>query len=374
VAAEVVRYLVLAFVWLTAIDYAIAWWRRPDEVVIAATLRSVLCVGALFTVLAPPVYHSFDHLTGIPNASRLLADGLLVLLAWAAQPILTHFSYLDGKRGRVANAPAVVVVIVVMMGFFALVPATRPTTGNFAVVSAGEPWVLEYTVTVMLLPALTAGRFVVIAYRFSKRFMDRTLRWRQHLQTLGWASGLGYTVHQCLIAGLSTFDLTYPALDPTVVANSLLGSCAVLLLSGGFFNLHACFGHYRAYRRLYPLWSLFFDGEQKGRILDALRVSGMYSRLEERRMQIYDAVVLLQPFIDRTMLDSSKCAGLAPTNTGAADAEGVARVLRAAIHAEKHGYQATEPLPSSIFPHGDDELEYLLQVSNSLARRPMSLG
>jgi hypothetical protein len=356
-------------VWLTALDYVVAWWRRPGEVVIAATLKAILCVAALLTILTPPVYRTFDQLTGIPNSSRLVADCTLVFLAWAVQPILTHFSYLDGKRGRVANAPAVAVVILVMMWDFAQLPATRSTSGNFTVAFAGEPWVLEYTLTVMLLPALTAGRFVVIAYPFSKRFTDRTLRWRQHLQTLGWAAGLGYTIHQCLIAGLGRFGIPYPAAASTVVANSLFGASAVLLLSGGFFSLCTWFGHYRAYRRLYPLWALFYDTEHKGRLSDALRISEMCSRLEERRMQIYDAVVLLQPYIDSSMLAYSATPAQSPTATEAATTETVARALDAALRAEKHGHQATAPLPRSVLTHDGDELDYLLQISTSLASR-----
>ncbi|MDP9381333.1 MAG: hypothetical protein M3Q29_14535 [Chloroflexota bacterium] len=196
-AAGIIWYAAVVLVWVALLDYVIAWWRRPGEIVTAATLGAVLCVAVMFTVLTPPTYTAIDELLGVPNVSRLLADYMLVLLAWALQPILAHFSDPEGRRGKVAKAPGVLIVLLVMTVLFALAPVDRTNPRNFAVAFAGRPWVLEYTLVAMLLPALTAGRFLLVAYPLSREVSDPSLRRRQYLQTLGWAFGLAYTLHQC---------------------------------------------------------------------------------------------------------------------------------------------------------------------------------
>lgn len=371
-AAEIIRYAAVVLVWAALLDYAVASWRRPGEVVAAATLRAVLCVAVMFTLLMPPVYTAIDDILGVPNISRLLADYMLVLLAWALQPILAHFSDPEGRRGKVVNAPSVLLVLLVMTILFALAPVDRTEPRNFAVAFAGRPWVLEYTLAAMLLPALTAGRFLLVAYPLSREVSDPTLRRRQYLQTLGWAFGLAYTLHQCLVAAMGDLGLSYQVLDPAVMADVLKGGCALFLLSGELFNLHTWLLHRRAYRELYPLWAMFYDPSRQDRIRDALRVSGITSRLEDRRMQIYDAVVLLQPYIDSSVLECARQYTRARVAADDAEAHAVAATLTAAIQARKQGQPACSSPRESLLA-AEDELGFLLRVSGAL-RHPSALA
>lgn len=364
-AAEIIRYAAVVVIWAALLDYAVAWWRRPGEVVAAATLRAMLCVGVMFTLLTPPVYTAIDDILGAPNISRLLADYMLVLLAWALQPILAHFSDSEGRRGKVANAPAVLLVLLVMTILFVLAPVDRTDPRNFAVAFAGQPWVLEYTLTAMLLPALTAGRFLLVAYPLSREVSDPTLRRRQYLQTLGWASGLAYTLYQCLVAGMGDLGLSSQMLDPAVMADVLKGGCALFLLSGEFFNLHTWILHHRAYRQLYPLWGIFYDSSGQDQIRDALRVSGITQRLEERRMQIYDAVLLLQPYIDSLVLAGARQHTSSTGGTGEAEPRAVAATLTAAVQAQTQGRPACSAAEESLLG-AEDEVDFLVRVSRAL--------
>lgn len=365
-AEDLALYGAAALVWLATIDYLLTLRYRQGEIVIAATVRALLCLSAMLLVLLPPVYVHIDQITRVPNSARFIADALLLLSGWAIQPIILHFSGTDEHGGIVVNRYIVGVLLAVMAVFFALRPHEVTEPGLFTVRYGGYSSELGYTLTALIVPCLNSWRFVFIAYRINRAVSDPVLRWRESLQVAGWVCAAIYAVYLMLSAILMRLGVLVPSEMQAGFAKVVIGGWLGLQLSGQFFDARNWFVNYRDYRALDRLWRLLYHPSVYVRIDDYLHLRNIQHRLMERRVTIYDAVVRLEPFIDPTLLRHELALACCETRGESGRAKAVATTLTAAVDARAGDRVAKAKLDCPVLA-ADDEHKFLRDVSRAVA-------
>lgn len=372
---QVLHLGVVLMVWATALD---KYRTLRPGLVQQAGCRTLVAVALVLTIMLPWVYAGVGHLTGVPNLAVLLGDVLAVVGSWTFQPLVAELqrTFSIQYQADAAASPPIVPRGLdrvlgdrwVMLGtvaalglLFLLAPvhgAPTPDYGTFMARYAGAPFVAEYTFVFMGYLGARVFEFLWLAWVASHRpTVSQPLRLRARLQAFGWAAALTLIGHECLYAFAHRLSLPYPVPAAGVVRNTLLITSVFLLMSGGLLDLHHWWVQWRTHRRLYPLWCMLyrvvptvatdpFFPPARSVLADALALDQIELRLHRRVVNIEDAALALQPYIDAAAVE--RVARLcATTGVSGDDTEVIvtATRLRSAVEARLAGVQAGRPTP-----------------------------
>jgi hypothetical protein len=201
---------------------------------------------------------------------------------------------------------------------------------------------MEYWLAFLGYLGLALVNVVRLSWRYA-RYTDRaTLRVGLRLTAAGGVCGLGYVAHEAGYLAVRRLGLEYPLSSKELTTQVLIASATGLIMVGStmpawgpWVRLPALLdwlARFRAYRRLYPLWSTLCRSSPEiallpgaSRLRDTLAVRDLGLRLYRRVIEIRDGQLALRPFAD-------------PRVTGMADRVGrrtglEGEELRAAIEA-----------------------------------------
>lgn len=236
--------------------YHTRWW-SPDPLQ-RANSASLGVIALTMTVFHPPVYRAIDHLTHVPNFSRLLGNCLGVVAAWLFQPVVAQLGHAHGSRRGVLGSGRLTVAVVVALGVLfsrAALPVSAPL--DFQARYGAEPAIAAYRLVLMAYLGLVVARIFALSRgngAIIRAVPQPYLRLQFRIETVGWALGAGYAAVECGTIALRLLGLAPAHTYPTVLAYDLFIAGLFTVLSGGVFGLYQRASQHVAYRRLSPLW------------------------------------------------------------------------------------------------------------------------
>ena len=389
---ELVTYGPGLLLW-AAVAYRFPILRRStrDERARALWLTS-LALAMSLTLMWPGVYAALDRLAGVPNLARLLANMLVLVAGWFNQCFFFHLNYSQvaaAQRAR-RSARLLAAALVVMASLF-LLAGVDEERWNFTDRYASAPFIVEYRLVYLAYLALTIAVVMRLAWQYAQVAVDPSVKVGLRLVAAAGLVGLGYVANEALSATTRRFGLVSPAWNTAAVTDGL-GALSVLLLvigstlpawghRAGIPALHRWATHYRAYRRLYPLWVTVYRVNPgiallppTSAIADVLAVRNLEFRLYRRVVEIWDGRLALRPYLDPGVLEhawqASRRAGLSDS---AAQVLVEAVSLAAALRARQQGRPPRDvsmPPPSSG-TDVDSDADFLGQVAHCLGHSPL---
>lgn len=378
-------YSVMCLAWIAALDAFRVWRRRAHDMALRANCITLMCVALVLTLLLPPVYQAVDDLSGVPNLTRLLANSVGVIGAWAFQPFVAQtLGQRRPRSGIIASTWFMILTIGVLVVLFVLAPVDQTEPRSFTSRFAAAPFVLEYTLVFMCYLGLICLRLCYLNLRYLRTIPE--LRIRIGIQAFAWGLATVYTIHESLVATLRRIEVPYLDLDPSTVSNVLLvGSVMCNVTSKFVDDTLTWWGKRRAYRELYRLWRVLYESTPEVALYpprsllgDALVVRDLDFQLHRRAIEIRDGMAALGPFRDAVVVERARrrCreAGLMRE-----DAQAVVEAvcLRIAIAAKVSArYPAQPAAPPTILDdsHGVDlakEIAYLRKVARAYRHSPI---
>ncbi|MGD9891550.1 MAG: MAB_1171c family putative transporter [Dehalococcoidia bacterium] len=392
---QLVTYAPAVLAW-AAVAYKLPAFRRgPHHTVRCAHWLTLLCLALALTVLLPPIYVRLDHLSSIPNLSRLLSNSLMLVACWTAQAFLGHLNRAD-ERARLLirrSGWALVCALVLMAVLFARAPVEVEEeavdfTGRFG----NAPFVMEYRLVFLASLFLALVSILRLASRFARAFDRPALSLGLHLVALGCLVGIGYAAHEGLRITTLRLGFGEPLPASSLITRALVAGAVVLTLMGsiipawgaraGIPALYRWVSRYRAYRRLYPLWRDLYQANPEIALLpapsalaDALTVRDLGFRLYRRVVEIRDGHLAVRPYLDpATAVSAQRLCQNAGLSGEEASTAIEAASLAAALRARAEGQL---PLSNPVAPTtlgGADvrsEVAVLERVAHSYKRSPI---
>jgi hypothetical protein len=390
----------LVALWATVVGKFPALRRDPQNGALRAYWLAVLAVALAWTVLQPPVHLALDRMTGVANLARLLGHTLAVAAACAGQAFLAYSAYPEAAaRPRVQRQVWVAAATVAAMGTLFAVSRVHHETLDFIGRYGSTPSILAYWLVFLAYLGVSQVEVIRLAWRWA-RFSDRLIiQLAGRLTAVGGLFFCGYIGYDLLYLASSQLDRTYLLGNQPLITRLLLTTAILVGVVGstmpawgprvGLPRLLLWASHYRAHRRLYPLWRRLCEAVPEialvppsSRWRDTLAMRDLHFRLHGRIMEIHDAQLALRPYRDPQVAETTAVLGRR------AGLEGVelqavveAASLAAAVHAlAQHqpvtGEQAlaTRPGDPDLQPEITDlpsEITWLVRVATAYTHSPL---
>jgi Family of unknown function (DUF6545) len=319
--------------WSAVLGTLPALRRHPNDPVRWAVWLALLTLAGAVTVVMPPVQQAVDRSVGVSDVALLLRHVLALGCACAAQAFLLYSSYLpEVAAPRVRQQVwALMGTLTAMTVLFVVGKAHHQPFDILGGYRTGRPVLLYWLLWLAYLglALVNAARLLGRWARLSEGLLRPGLR----LISVGAAIGLGYVGYH--LAVLTTSQFGWPPRhllgDQQLIIQGLTLASQLLLVVGltllywgprvGLPRLLRWLGHYRALRRLYPLWRELCQALPgvalelpTGVWRDRLRVRGLEFWLHRRVGEMRDAGMLLRPWRDpraaRSAAELGRQAGL----------------------------------------------------------------
>ncbi|MBT2408724.1 MULTISPECIES: MAB_1171c family putative transporter [unclassified Streptomyces] len=363
--------LTLAFV--IRLPVMMRFWRNDPNV---RNVGGLLLLGSsVFYFGRPETIAAMNHATGIVNFAAPVVYTVLTLFCAACLVMIIHWRGGDPKRVRRTTWTIGVIYSAVVAGLwitFALADVPVERLRDLDTYYANTPWMREHILLYLLAHTVACAITSVVTWTWLRQ-VSGWLRAGLVLLVIGFILNLGYDTVK-LIAVVTRWTGNNLDWLSTYVAPPLASICA-LFVAVGFILPHAgeavqgIWADYWQFRCLSP-----FVNELAALDTGTLRLprrSPVSRRLIQRRTQISDGLLRLQPYMDpdvrRRALAEATARHESPAQA-AATADAVAVI--AAVHCLRHGIEhpveevAGAPAVAAGSPHSPD----LVAVSKALRR------
>jgi hypothetical protein len=379
------------FLFTAAVAFAFAGYRtlasrsrrkptRVPQIVIAVAL------GCAFVSLAPSVQAVESEL--VPSLGRLVSNLCTIVAAFGFLHLALYVVYpAERVRARLPLRLGTLLVAAVLMVAMFVVSTPPQGLGIFAGLYRAQPTLAVYALTYSLYLGIAVVDLGLLALR-SIRYSRRWLRAGMAVIGLGCVLAVGYLVAKViaviteLVTGQAAESYCAGAFDglgctfavglPALAVLTMIVGTALPALGPQADRLVRALGHWRAYRRLEPLWRTVCTStppvaEQD----DAPTAAGVSERLYRRVVAIRDCLLALRPYRDpadtRHHTERVVAAGT-PARHQAAAVE--ARDIVAALQRQHQDSQAAADPAPPVTAAADigGEIRWLTRVSAALAR------
>ncbi|MEU8436461.1 MAB_1171c family putative transporter [Streptomyces sp. NPDC029216] len=373
--------LILTLAFAIRLPVIMRFWRIDPNV---RSVGGLLLLGsAVFYFGRPSMLARMNRTTGVPNFAAPLLYSLLTMFCASCLIMIIHWRGGDPRRVRRTNWTIGTVYAAVVTGLwttfsFADVPVER--LRDLDTYYANTPWMREHIL--LYLGAHSAACLITAVVTWAwLREVSGWLRAGLVLLVVGFILNLCFDTVKltAVVARWTGHDLDWLS---TYVAPPIAAVCA-LFIAVGFILPHAgealqgLWTDYRQYRSLAP-----FVRELAGLDTGSLRLprrSPMSRRLVQRRTQISDGLLRLQPYMDPEVRSRALAQALARDEApaqAAATADAVAVV--AAVRSLRLGVEpdpGTDAGPDAAADRGpapgSDRAPDLVAVSRALRRSPV---
>jgi hypothetical protein len=326
--------------------------RQPRDPVRRTYWLALFLLAAALTVLLPGLQAAIATSTGIPYLAHLFGNAFVLGAAWATQVSLYHATYPPLEAPR--RSRRIGLVVVAALGLMAVCFALATGAGE-AVAFTGRyqhaSFLLGYRLVYLVGIALAIGNFARLSWRYARRSSRPSLQIGLRLVAIAGVIGLAYVANEGLRAATERLGRANPVPNPDAVSQLLIALSMSLGLIGttlpawgprlGIPVLVTWLRHYRALRRLYPLWTDLYHAQPRialfpprSPIADLLTVRDLRFHLYRRVIEIRDGQLLLCRHLDARPAAAARqrcvAAGLSEAETHAViEATEIAAALRA---------------------------------------------
>jgi hypothetical protein len=353
---------------------------RVPQIVIAVAL------GCAFVSLAPTVQAVESEL--VPSLGRLISNLCTIVAAFGFLHLALYIAYpAEQVRSRLPLRLATLLVAIVLMVVMFAVSSPPQGLGIFTGLYQSQPTLAVYALTY----SLYLGVAVVDLQHLAVQAIRHTRRWLRAgmaIIAVGCLLSVGYLLAKVvavvteLVTGqaaesycTSAFDglgCTFAVGLPALAVLTLIVGTALPALGPQADRLVRVLGHWRAYRRLEPLWrTVCASTPQLAEQDDVPTAAGVSERLYRRVVAIRDCLLALRPYRDpadtRHHTDRVVAAGT-PVRHQAAAVE--ARDIVAALQRQHQDSQSAADSAPPVTAVADigGEIRWLTRVSAALGR------
>jgi hypothetical protein len=398
VTAQTLSLVPMVLAWAGVAYKLPAYWRNRSDPTVRAFWLSLLFLALALTVLVPSIARWIDSVTGLPNISRLLGNGTVLVAAWAVQVfvLLTLDYQRDGVQARVRVASwSLVGVLAVMTVLFILAPVHREVA-EFWQRYGTAPFMLAYRLVYLAYLGLAVVNIVRHSWHYAGIADQPSLALGLRLVAIGGVLGGAYVIHEGLRAAAQKFGLHAGVLDSDTITRLLIASSVGLMVAGVTMPawgprlkipaLYHWFSRRRAYRQLYPLWRDLYRVNPeialippRSQLADAVSFRDLDFRLYRRVVEIRDGSLALRSYLDPALIeevrDLCRAANLSHEET-VVNLE--AATIAATLQARKAGQPERANVPPDVYPlesHGGSdvasEAETLVRVAQYYRHSPV---
>ena len=130
--AEAVHGILVLILWGSFARQLLVVGGHPRTLEQRSSSAAIGLFAAAMTLLFPPVYLLVDRATGIPNASRLLANGLGMCSGWAISPVRVRTLQRGDRPGPLGSGRLLALALGLELTLFAIARTDVSVPGNFA--------------------------------------------------------------------------------------------------------------------------------------------------------------------------------------------------------------------------------------------------
>jgi hypothetical protein len=235
IQALALNYGPFVLAWLAVAYRLPVLWRPVERHGLRAHWFAHLALALALTFLLGPIYLAVDAATGVPNLSRLLGHGAVLVACWCVQVYFVHLAWpADSARAVSARGGIALVVTLGLLALtFRLAGIQEEDATNFTGHFSARPFVLEYRLVFLLYLAASMLVLIRLARQYAPIVRDRaSLFLGLHLLGFaGWVA-LAYVVHEGAWATSERLALSYPVPQPELTKEVLMAISLSFLLVG----------------------------------------------------------------------------------------------------------------------------------------------
>ncbi|MFD7262311.1 MAB_1171c family putative transporter [Streptomyces sp. NPDC059874] len=289
---------------------AIKFWalrKNPRDPLLRAVTATLFVAALLFVTAAPPNLVAINKLFGIPNIAAPIVYSILTAFDGVSIMLLIHWRGNDDPRvtrrqTRLCLATYATVAVAIYV-LFALGDAPVERIRDLDTYYAGTPWIREMILLYLAAHTVAAVTMLVLSRRWSRQ-VPGTLKVGLLLIAAGSAGTFSYDLlkYTAIVARWLGHDWDWLS---TNVAFTLAG-CSAFLVSAGFLlppigqGIGSRWRASRRFRRLQPLWLEIRPEIPHTSPPPMPWWQPVEHRLMQRERDIFDAVLRLTPWFDRS--------------------------------------------------------------------------
>ncbi|MCY0944993.1 MAB_1171c family putative transporter [Streptomyces antarcticus] len=312
--------------------------KSPRDPLLWAVIATLFVGALLFVTAAPPNLAAINEALGVPNIAAPIVYCILTAFDGVTIVLLIHWRGNDDARVTLRQTrlclTAYAAVMVAICVLFALGDAPVERLRDLDTYYSGTPWIREMILLYLAAHSVAAVTMVVLSWRWSRK-VPGTLKAGLLLIAAGAACTFAYDLlkYTAIVARWLGHDLDWLS---TNVAFSLAGFSA-FLVSAGFLlppigqGIGSRWRALRRFRGLQPLWL-----EIRPEIPSTSQPpmpwwQPVEHRLMQRERDIFDAVLRLTPWFDRSTGAGVYARALAEQSESRARSEADAAVIARAV-------------------------------------------
>ncbi|WP_330299414.1 MAB_1171c family putative transporter [Streptomyces sp. NBC_00503] len=281
--------------------------KNPRDPLLRAVVVALFIAGLLFVTAAPPNLAVINELFGMPNIAAPIVYSILTAFDGVSIVLLIHWRGNEDARVTLRQTrlclTTYATVMVAMYALFALGDAPVERLRDLDTYYSSTPWIREMILLYLAAHSVAAVTMVVLCLRWSRQ-VPGTLKAGLLLITVGAVCMFGYDLLKFTAIVARWLGHDWDSLS-TDVAFSLAGFSALLFFAGFMLppigqGVGSRWRALRRFRGLQPLWLEIRPEIPPTSPPPMPWWQPVERRLMQRERDIFDAVLRLMPWFDRS--------------------------------------------------------------------------
>ncbi|MFD6885202.1 MAB_1171c family putative transporter [Streptomyces sp. NPDC059957] len=351
--------------------------KKPGDPLLRAVAATLFVAAFLFVTAAPPNLAIINEMLGIPNVAAPIVYSILSAFDGISIVLLIHWRGNEDARVTLRQTrlclTTYAAVIVATWALFALGDAPVERLRDLDTYYSSTPWIREMILLYLAAHSVAAVTMVLLCLRWSRQ-VPGTLKAGLLLITAGAVCMFGYDLLKftAIVARWLGHDWDWLS---TNAAFSLAGFSALLIFAGFMLppigqGVGSRWRALRRFRRLQPLWLEIRPEIPPASPPPMPWWQPVERRLMQRERDIFDAILRLTPWFDRSAGTEVYALALAEHSEvrrarGEADASVIARAV------VQKGYAVPALAPEHRWTVSSiEDSEDLVDMSAAMLRSP----
>ncbi|MFI1285881.1 MAB_1171c family putative transporter [Streptomyces sp. NPDC020858] len=359
---------------------AIKLWalrKNPRDALLRAVTATLLVGTLVFVTAAPPNLAAINAILGIPNIAAPIVYSILTAFDGVSIVLLIHWRGNDDSRVTLRQTrlclTTYATVMVAICALFALGDAPVERLRDLDTYYSSTPWIREMILLYLAAHSIAAVTMVVLSWRWSRQ-VPGTLKVGLMLIAAGAVGTFTYDLLKYTAIAARWLGHDWDSLS-THVAFYLAGFSAFLVAAGFLLppigqGVGSRWQAFRRFRRLQPLWLEIRPEIPPTSPPPMPWWRPVERRLMQRERDIFDAVLRLMPWFDRSTGAKVYALALADhSESRRARSEADASVLARAVIQKGCALPAVTPEHRWTVSSTEDS-EDLVDMSAAMLRSP----
>ncbi|MFF3209510.1 MAB_1171c family putative transporter [Streptomyces sp. NPDC002886] len=282
--------------------------KNPRDPLLWAVTATLFVAAFLFVTAAPPNLAVINEWLGIPNIAAPIVYSILTAFDGISIVLLIHWRGNEDSRVTLRQTrlclSAYATVMVALYALFALGDAPVERLRDLDTYYSGTPWIREMILLYLAAHSVAAVTMILLCLRWSRQ-VPGTLKAGLLLITTGAVCMFGYDLLKFTAIIARWLGHNWDSLSTTVAFN--LAGFSAFLFTAGFMlppigqGVGSRWRALRRFRRLQPLWWEIHPEIPPTSPPPMPWWQPVERRLMQRERDIFDAVLRLMPWFDRSI-------------------------------------------------------------------------